>query len=143
EQENLRRATIGLAPLPLLDLLNLGTGINSGVVTVGLMGSDAHGLNYTVFGREVNLASRLEAHSGRGRILIGAATYLELLHDAPTLASTCLSLPPTKFKGFANDVNIFEVPWKPVETNFELLQELAPPVAALVSADSETMVEAH
>ena len=30
------------------------------MVTVGLMGSDEHLLNYTVFGREVNLASRLE-----------------------------------------------------------------------------------
>ena len=38
----------------------LGSGINTGMATVGLMGSNEHLLNYTVFGREVNLASRLE-----------------------------------------------------------------------------------
>ena len=98
-----------------MDLLTLGTGINTGIVTVGLMGSDAHGLNYTVFGRDVNLASRLEGHSGRGRIVIGEATYLELLRDAPALASTCLPLPPPSLKGFGAAVHIFEVPWKPAE----------------------------
>jgi class 3 adenylate cyclase len=72
----------------------LGTGINTGVVTVGLMGSDQHILNYTVFGREVNLASRLEAVSGRGRIVISEATYQCLLRTAPALAQTCMSLPP-------------------------------------------------
>ena len=53
----------------------LGSGINTGMATVGLMGSNEHLLNYTVFGREVNLASRLEAVSGRGRIIISEATY--------------------------------------------------------------------
>jgi class 3 adenylate cyclase len=38
------------------------------------MGSDAHILNYTVFGREVNLASRLEGVSGHGRIVISETT---------------------------------------------------------------------
>ncbi len=111
--ENLRRAATGHPPLPLLDLLTLGTGINTGFVTVGVMGSAAHGLNYTVLGRDVNLASRLEGHSGQGRIIISEATYLELQRDAPTLASTCVSLPPPKLKGFSAAMMIFEVPWKP------------------------------
>lgn len=112
EQENVKRAERGEPPLEMLKLLSLGTGINSGVVTVGLMGSDAHIVNYTVFGREVNLAARLETFSGRGRIIIGEATYRELLEDDPALAHTCVAQPPAQLKGFGEAVKIFEVPWK-------------------------------
>ena len=111
EQENAAHATAGLAPRPLLPILTLGSGINTGVATVGLMGSDAHILNYTVFGREVNLASRLEGASGRGRILVGEATYHELLHDDAALAVTCVALPPMTLKGIRTAVNVYEVPW--------------------------------
>src|SRR5262249_14922411 len=98
-------------PLPLLTLLTLGSGINTGFVTVGLMGSDAHIVNYTVFGREVNLAARLEAFSGRGRIIIGESTFKELLRDDPLLAGTCKELPPATMKGIRMAVKIYEVPW--------------------------------
>jgi len=50
------------------------------------MGSDKHLWNYTVFGREVNLASRLESLSGSGRIIISDATYHQLLRSGPALA---------------------------------------------------------
>lgn len=113
EEENVARALQGREPLPLLTLLTLGSGINTGVVTVGLMGSAAHLVNYTVFGREVNLASRLEGVSGRGRIIISEATYQELLRDAPALASTCLEQPLVMVKGFREPVRSYEVPWKP------------------------------
>ena len=76
------------------------------------MGSDVHGLNYTVFGREVNLASRLESISGRSRIIIGEATYAAVLRDDPKLAATCVALPPEKVKGFRSAVKIYEVPWQ-------------------------------
>lgn len=109
--ENPARLAAHLAPKPVLPILALGTGINSGTVTVGLMGSDAHILNYTVFGREVNLASRLESASGRGRILIGETTYQEILRDDPALAATCIEQEPTKPKGFQKPVRNFEVPW--------------------------------
>jgi class 3 adenylate cyclase len=113
ERENPDRAARGEAPLPCLSLLTLGTGINTGVVTVGLMGSDAHIVNYTAFGREVNLAARLESLSGHSRILIGEATYLELLQDDPVLAAACTELPPVTVKGFRAPVKAFEVPWLP------------------------------
>lgn len=100
------------APLPLLPLLSLGTGINTGFATVGLMGSDATVLNYTVFGREVNLASRLEGASGRGRIFIGESTLDELKHHDPALASKCIPQNPMTPKGFRQAISIFEVPWK-------------------------------
>lgn len=112
EQENVARISAGQAPRPLLPLLNLGSGINTGKMTVGLMGSDAHILNYTVFGREVNLASRLEGLSRRGEIIISEATYEALKHDAPELAATCLERPPVTVKGIRQPVKIYEVPWK-------------------------------
>ena len=112
ERENQARAQRGEPPQPLLQLLWLGTGINTGMITVGLMGSDEHGLNYTVFGREVNLAARLESLSGRGRILIGEGTYRALVRESPALAATCIELPSVSIKGFRDAVQVFEVPWK-------------------------------
>jgi class 3 adenylate cyclase/CHASE2 domain-containing sensor protein len=100
-------------PKPKLAILTLGSGINTGMATVGLMGSNEHLLNYTVFGREVNLASRLEAVSGRSRIIISDATYSHLLRDDPELAATCVVLPPVKVKGIVAEVKIYEVPWRP------------------------------
>jgi len=100
-------------PKPKLAILTLGSGINTGMATVGLMGSNEHLLNYTVFGREVNLASRLEAVSGRSRIIISEATYSHLLRDDPELAATFVALPPVKVKGIVAEVKIYEVPWRP------------------------------
>lgn len=112
EEENARRAAAGQPPLPLLKLLAMGVGVNTGIVTVGLMGSEKHTFNYTILGREVNLAQRLEAHSGRGRIFIGEATYQEILRDDPTLAAACTPATPAQFKGFRDAVKHYEVPWK-------------------------------
>jgi len=112
EIENRSRIAAGLPPRPLHAALQLGTGINTGPVTVGLMGSDQHILNYTVFGREVNLASRLEGHSGSGRIIISDTTYNHLLRASPALAATCVELFPVKPKGFLHPVRIYEVPWQ-------------------------------
>jgi class 3 adenylate cyclase/CHASE2 domain-containing sensor protein len=111
-QENERLAAAGKPPSPMLPLLSLGTGINSGVVTVGLMGSDEHILNYTVFGREVNVASRLEGVSGRGHIIIGETTFQEIQRYDPELAKTCLQKDPVTVKGIQKPVTIYEVPWK-------------------------------
>lgn len=113
EIENRARASAGLPPKPPLATLMLGTGINTGVVTAGIMGSDKHSMNYTVFGREVNLASRLEGMSGRGRIFVGEATHQLLQRDDPELAATCVEREPMTPKGFNKPVRIFEVPWLP------------------------------
>ncbi len=112
EIENSARRSAGLPPKPPLTALQLGTGINTGLVTVGLMGSDAHILNYTIFGREVNLASRLEGVSGSGRIIISDTTYNHLLRHDPALAATCVELFPVTVKGIKAAVRIYEVPWQ-------------------------------
>jgi len=112
EVENLARTSAGLQPKPMLPVLLLGSGINTGMVTVGMMGSKDEQQNFTVFGREVNLASRLEGASGRGRIFIGETTYQHLLRDDPELAAQCKELPLTELKGFRSAVKAYEVPWR-------------------------------
>src|SRR6185437_6559663 len=119
QNENATRVAAGQPPLSMLNLLALGSGINTGTVTVGLMGSEAHFLNYTVFGREVNLASRLEGVSGRGRIIISETTYREIQRLDPELASTCIQLPPQEVKGFRDAVNIYEVQWRQMDTEMQ------------------------
>ncbi len=52
----------------------LGIGINTGVVMVGRFGSDLFS-QYAVIGEEVSLASRIEAFSLRGQVLMSESTY--------------------------------------------------------------------
>jgi adenylate cyclase len=112
EAENLQRAAAGQELLPLLPLLALGTGINTGTAIVGMMGSEANILNYTIFGRVVNLASRLEGVSGHSRIIIGEATFRDLEKYDLELGALCIEHPPVKVKGILDEVRIWEVPWK-------------------------------
>ena len=93
-------------------MLQVGTGINTGPVTVGLMGSEAHIVNYTAFGREVNLASRLEGVAGHARVVIGANTFAHLGRNAPGLAGRCRALYRVQVKGFQEPVAVYEVAWR-------------------------------
>lgn len=57
-----------------LPVLFMGAGVNTGVVTAGMIGSALHA-EYTVIGEEVNVASRIETFCLRGQVLISEATY--------------------------------------------------------------------
>ncbi len=131
--ENQARAASGQPPLPLLPILCLGTGINTGLATVGLMGAESKAVvrqgNYTVFGREVNLAQRLETLSGRARIYISQTTLSHLQRDDPALAATCIALPPVTVKGIRTPVQIYEVPWLPPGAT-QTPDDLAEPASA-------------
>jgi class 3 adenylate cyclase/CHASE2 domain-containing sensor protein len=139
EAENMARTSAGLTPKPLLPILLLGSGINTGQATAGIMGSEQDRINYTLFGREVNLASRLESLSGRGRILISETTYNCLLRDDPELAATCAALPELqKLKGFGAAVKVYEVPWR-VAGGSPFDQEFAARMFGEVSASTNFM----
>lgn len=109
EQQNTLRLKKGEPPVKLAPILSLGIGINSGVVTVGLMGSEAHILNYTVFGRDVNLASRLENISTGGQILIGEMTFNHVARLDPALAAKCEPMPPATLKGFRDPIRFYRL----------------------------------
>lgn len=81
----------------------VGIGINTGVVTVGNMGSEEF-VDYTVIGDEVNLACRLEENADGGQILIGQGTYDEV-RDYVEVES----FESTLFKGKSNLVSVYKV----------------------------------
>lgn len=132
--ENEKRVADGEEPLAMQPLLTLGSGINTGECTVGLMGSNDHIVNYTVFGVEVNLASRLEGVSGRGRIIISEQTYAQVKKVDPELAATFVEQSPVKVKGISNEVRNYEVPWKIAEGAPAGLSQPAAPASTAAKA---------
>jgi len=70
---------------------------------VGNIGSAEH-LDYTVIGRNVNLAQRLEANCEPGKVLISEVTY-QLVKDSVEITDT-KEIP---LKGFLNPVKVCTV----------------------------------
>lgn len=83
--------------------LEIRMGLNTGYCTVGTFGAESR-LDYTVIGREVNLASRLENAAGADEILISAETYTLIKDEIMGRDKGHIQV-----KGFARPVSIYQV----------------------------------
>ena len=83
--------------------LEIRMGLNTGYCTVGNFGADTR-MDYTIIGREVNLASRLESSSEAGEVLISHETY-SLIKDV----IMCRDKGQIVVKGFSRPVQIYQV----------------------------------
>lgn len=83
--------------------LHIRMGISTGYCTVGNFGTENR-MDYTIIGKEVNLASRLENEAAPGEILISQDTQAlikEHIH--------CLKHGSAQIKGFRDPVNMYQV----------------------------------
>ncbi|MEL0167567.1 MAG: adenylate/guanylate cyclase domain-containing protein [Pseudomonadaceae bacterium] len=83
--------------------LEIRMGLSTGYCTVGNFGT-ATRMDYTIIGREVNLASRLEGAADAGEILISHETY-SLVKEL----IMCRDKGQISVKGFSRPVQIYEV----------------------------------
>uniref|UniRef100_UPI0032B1D2F5 adenylate/guanylate cyclase domain-containing protein n=1 Tax=Stutzerimonas balearica TaxID=74829 RepID=UPI0032B1D2F5 len=83
--------------------MEIRMGINTGYCTVGNFGADTR-MDYTIIGREVNLASRLESAAEASEILISHETY-SLVKDV----IMCRDKGQISVKGFSRPVQIYQV----------------------------------
>ncbi|MCF6754437.1 MAG: adenylate cyclase [Pseudomonas sp.] len=83
--------------------MEIRMGINTGYCTVGNFGADTR-MDYTIIGREVNLASRLENAAETSEILISHETY-SLVKDV----IMCRDKGQIGVKGFTRPVQIYQV----------------------------------
>lgn len=83
--------------------LEIRMGLSTGYCTVGNFGADMR-MDYTIIGREVNLASRLESAAEAGEILIPHETW-SLIKDL----IMCRDKGRIEVKGFSRPVQIYQV----------------------------------
>lgn len=85
--------------------IEMGIGVHTGVVLAGNMGAENR-LNYTVIGRNVNLAARLCSAAKGMQLLISQDTYNDPTVKARTLIEP---LAPMELKGFEEKVPVYWV----------------------------------
>lgn len=83
--------------------LQIRMGINTGYCTVGNFGTESR-MDYTIVGKEVNLASRLESKAEPGEILVSHETYA-LIKDK----IICRERGTTLVKGFRDPIHMYQV----------------------------------
>jgi adenylate cyclase len=100
ESVNKELKAIGLSEIAI------GIGINTGMVTVGYIGSEER-TDYTAIGDPINLAARLEKQAQGWQIIISGSTREALGDRFPVRPSGNILV-----KGRKEPVQIFEVLWK-------------------------------
>lgn len=83
--------------------LQIRMGISTGYCTVGNFGTESR-MDYTIIGKEVNLASRLETEAAPGEILISQDTYTLVKERI-----NCRSRGNAVVKGFRDPIPTFQV----------------------------------
>lgn len=83
--------------------LEIRMGLSTGYCTVGNFGANTR-MDYTIIGREVNLASRLESAADSGEILISHQTW-SLVKDRVM----CRDKGEISVKGFSRPVQVYQV----------------------------------
>lgn len=78
-------------------------GIHSGLCDVGNFGSTLR-MDYTIIGREVNLAARLEQAAQPGQVLISGETFALVQHEVAAMPCE-----PVQAKGFAEPIAAYVV----------------------------------
>jgi class 3 adenylate cyclase len=95
-------------------------GISTGFSTVGNFGSDER-MDYTIIGKQVNLANRLQAAAQPGEILIGQETWL-LVRDT----FLCVAKEPVQVKGFERPIQTYAVTGAALAEGVALLEDARP-----------------
>jgi len=95
-------------------------GISTGFATVGNFGSDER-MDYTIIGKQVNLANRLQAVAQPGEILIGEETWL-LVRDM----FRCIAKKPVQAKGFERPIQTYVVTGPELSEDPAVIEEVRP-----------------
>jgi adenylate cyclase len=93
-----------------LPQIQIGIGVNTGIVTVGYIGSEQR-TDYTAIGDAVNLAARLEKLAQGQQILISQNTF-----EATRNAFQIRSFEDVQVKGKDEPVKVYEVIWKEADS---------------------------
>lgn len=111
--------------------LRMRIGINTGFCNVGNFGCTQR-MDYTVIGREVNLAARLEQAGDPDGILISYETYALVQGEI-----TAVERPPVSLKGIAGEVRAFAVTGihAGIDANRRFLHKSRPGLRAVLDLD--------
>ena len=83
--------------------LEVRMGIHTDYCTVGNFGSERR-MDYTIIGRGVNAAARLQSSADTGKILMSYATYAQVKDKVP-----CVPKGQVEVKGITNPLDVYEV----------------------------------